>query len=213
MNKVEIKYLGHACFKISCNNQSVVLDPYADDKVPSLDKIRERAGKVICSHDHNDHNFAQAVEIDGNGFDFQVKTISLAHDEQGGSVRGMTDVNKIYFGDIVVAHLGDLGCEPKEEEMSFLNDVDVLLIPVGSNYTIGKKRANQIISWLTPKIIIPMHFREDRYGFSEIMHVNSFLATCDLVEIPFTDSITVGEEIFNEDFKPKTVFLHTNNVK
>ena len=57
-----------------------------------------------------------------------------------------------------IAHLGDLGHIITGELVNELKDLDVLMIPVGGVYTIGPDEAWEIITALTPKITIPMHY-------------------------------------------------------
>ena len=53
--------------------------------------------------------------------------------------------------------------------------VDVLLIPVGGNYTIDAKVATEVCRQLAPKVIIPMHFRNDRCSNFPVSGVDDFL--------------------------------------
>ena len=41
----------------------MVFDPYADGKVPGLKPLRIEADEVLCSHEHSDHNFREAVTL------------------------------------------------------------------------------------------------------------------------------------------------------
>ena len=51
-----ITWIGHSCFRIEKNGHSLIIDPTEDDKVPGISPIREKAGAVLCSHEHSDHN-------------------------------------------------------------------------------------------------------------------------------------------------------------
>ncbi|GAI24429.1 unnamed protein product, partial [marine sediment metagenome] len=55
-----------------------------------------------------------------------------------------------------------------------LGEIDVLLIPVGGFFTIDAKLAGQLCDRLKPKVIIPMHFKNDRCAFP-IAGVDEFL--------------------------------------
>ena len=39
-----------------------------------------------------------------------------------------------------------------------LNQIDVALIPIGDNYTMGPDDALKAVEWLNPRIVIPMHY-------------------------------------------------------
>ena len=59
-----------------------------------------------------------------------------------------------------VCHLGDLGQDKlTDEQVEAIGDVDILMIPVGGNYTIDSKQAMEVISQIEPKIILPMHYK------------------------------------------------------
>ena len=61
---------------------------------------------------------------------------------------------------MTVCHLGDLGQEKlTEQQVEEIGDVDILMIPVGGNYTIDHKEAVGVISQIEPKIVIPMHYK------------------------------------------------------
>ena len=66
--------------------------------------------------------------------------------------------------------------------------VDVMLIPVGGNYTIdGKEAANYVLS-THPKIVIPMHYKTPNLDIN-VDSVDKFLMA---IGIPYE---TCGEEI------------------
>ena len=53
---------------------------------------------------------------------------------------------------------------------------DVLLIPVGGFYTIDAKQARAIIDQLNPRVVIPMHYKGQGFGFDVIASVDDFLS-------------------------------------
>ena len=55
-----------------------------------------------------------------------------------------------------VAHLGDLG---HVSGVDGLQNIDVLLVPIGGFYTIDTGAAIQVIERVKPRIAIPMHFK------------------------------------------------------
>jgi len=62
-------------------------------------------------------------------------------------------------GHIVSVIVGDFGQkELTEDQLEEIGDIDVLMIPVGGEFTIDAKGATHVISQIEPKIIIPMHY-------------------------------------------------------
>ena len=169
---MEIKYLGHSCFKI---NDCLVIDPYKNGSVPGLSPLRVSAAKVICSHGHADHSGVECVEIVPGKCEFEILEVSSFHDDQGGSLRGPNTIFVISKNGEKLVHLGDLGHFPNEEQLEEISDADYLLVPVGGFYTIDAKMATKICKAARPKYIIPMHYRTAKSGYLEIATVDDFL--------------------------------------
>ena len=81
------------------------------------------------------------------------------HDKCSGGDRGDNIIYKIIAGGINLVHLGDLGHILTDEQIEAIGTTDVLLLPVGGNYTVNADEAYEIAQQLKPKIIIPMHFK------------------------------------------------------
>lgn len=163
---MEIQYLGHACFKIIGKTISVVTDPF-DAKTAGYSPIRQSADVVTVSHNHFDHNYVQTVqgsplvfnspgEYEAKGAEFRGFTVS--HDESGGSERGFVTAFVMEIDGIKICHLGDIGDELSSEQLEQMDGIDILLIPVGSVYTINAEKAAKVVSEIEPRIIIPMHY-------------------------------------------------------
>ena len=58
--------------------------------------------------------------------------------------------------------------------MDYSGKVDVLMIPVGGNFTIDAGEATQVIAQLGPKVVVPMHFKTPRCNLP-IAPVDGFL--------------------------------------
>lgn len=164
---MKIKWYGHACFELESNGRvKMVADPYDGSIGYSLPRLN--ADIVTVSHDHYDHN--NVSTIDGN-FELvnevgihEIKGITIEgiptfHDDSMGSKRGKNIVFKYAIDDMIICHLGDLGHMLDNEQLGKLKNVDVLLIPIGGTYTIDSKQAAELVKKISPKIIIPMHYR------------------------------------------------------
>jgi len=172
------------CFTVS-GDSSVVIDPYADNKVPGLAPLSLSAGAVLCSHEHDDHNYIRAVRRCGSADAFCIKKLETFHDEEKGALRGKNTIHLISAGGIKAAHMGDIGCFLSEEQISLLAGLDALLIPVGGYYTIDAAAAKEIVSLLSPAVVIPMHYSSKDFGFSNIAPVDNYLSLCsDVVYYP-----------------------------
>lgn len=161
-----IEYLGHSCFRLTeSTGTSIVCDPYGD---VGYDMPETQADAVTVSHHHFDHDNTAAVggkpviidrecsyELPG----VDVNAVKSFHDGQRGKLRGENVIFKFRMDGIDVCHLGDLGEACSAELIDLILPVNVLLIPVGGNYTIDAEMAKEYVDRIMPDIVIPMHYR------------------------------------------------------
>lgn len=175
-SSVTIQWLGHSCFKLSADGSSVVLDPYEDGSVPGYAPLRVSASQVFCSHEHADHNAASLVqaECDYHHSPFAVTIYPSYHDGMHGLLRGKNQITLLEVGGMRLAHLGDLGCKLTAEQEEALRGVDVLMIPVGGHYTIDAEEARNLCVKLAPRVVIPMHYRSETFGYPVLAPLENF---------------------------------------
>jgi L-ascorbate metabolism protein UlaG (beta-lactamase superfamily) len=182
---MKVKWLGHACFLLTSDGGlRIITDPYTPGAF-GLDygPPAETADVVTVSHDHADHNNVAAVKgnpqvVRGLGSHeakgIQFKGVATAHDQSSGKERGANTIFCFALDGINVCHLGDLGHDLSDQTVADIGDVDVLLIPVGGNFTIGAPVANGVCKKLAPKVIIPMHFKNARCPSFPVAGVEEF---------------------------------------
>jgi len=165
---MEISWLGHSCFRIKGTQATVITDPYSPDLGYSL--VRPTAHIVTVSHQHPGHAYVEGIggeprrvtrpgeyEISG----VLIIGLSTFHDGEKGSQRGKNTVYLIEVDEVSVCHLGDLGHVLTTEQVEELEDVDVLLLPVGGVSTINATMAAEVVRQLEPKVVIPMHYQTE----------------------------------------------------
>jgi L-ascorbate metabolism protein UlaG (beta-lactamase superfamily) len=179
---LKIKWLGHSAFLVTSDTGiRIITDPYTPSGRLTYGEIGESADIVTVSHAHSDHNNVGAVrgnpevvrataEVKGIKF----KAISTFHDDSQGRERGANTVFSFEVSGIRICHLGDLGHLLADQQVSEIGRVDILLIPVGGNYTIDAAMASQICDRLKPSVIIPMHYKTDKCDLP-IVGVDEFL--------------------------------------
>ena len=172
---------GHSCFTIQSEDGTLVLDPYQDGSVPGMSPLSLTADLVLCSHEHRDHGARETVALTGRTAAFQVDRLDTFHDDSQGSQRGKNTIHILSSQGLRVAHLGDLGCFPTPEQMDRLMRLDALLLPVGGYYTIDAQQAHELVRALRPRVVVPMHYRSDSFGFDVIARLEDFLDLCDHV--------------------------------
>ncbi len=176
---MDITYLGRSCFKIKGKQATIITDPYS----PEYGLLgKQSAAIVTVSHGHSDHSYAEGIdgvtkvlsrcgeyEISGvlvNGF-------PSYHDATEGAERGKNVIFTYTIDDVTIAHLGDLGHTIDNSLFEGIGNIDVLLVPVGSIYTINAKQAATITRTLEPKYVIPMHYQRDNHS-QELDPVDNF---------------------------------------
>ena len=141
-------------------------DPFSKEIGLRPPKIKDDV--VLVSHQHYDHNNIEDVNSEAfiiqNPGEYEKQGIAILgiqsfHDNTNGSERGLNTIYVIKAEEMTLCHLGDLGHKLTDHQIEEIGDVDILIIPVGGNYTIGPKEAVEVISQIEPKIIIPMHYK------------------------------------------------------
>lgn len=169
MKETKITFYGHALFVIeSSEGTKIGIDPYDQQIKTSLPDVR--ADIVISSHDHFDHNNISLFRgkprlvdapISINMDDIEFEGISSYHDEKNGALRGNNIIFKFEVDGLKFAHLGDLGHMLDKDRAGLLKDLDIMMVPVGGTYTIDSGTALDIIKKVKPKVVIPMHYKEE----------------------------------------------------
>ena len=193
--RMKIKYLGHSSFLIegkttSGESVSVVTDPF-DPKSVGFPYPSVQANIITSSHEgHGDHDWYQGVKQKGESSpiiintpgEYEVSGLSIFgfksyHDDKKGAERGLNTIYVYDFEVARIAHLGDLGHLPEPSLIEALDGTEILMIPVGGVYTIGPKRAIEIIEKIEPLIVIPMHYKTKDHSatFDKLATLEDFL--------------------------------------
>lgn len=175
---VTLTWLGHSCFKLVQDDYSLVLDPYEDGNVPGYAPLRNEANQVLCSHTHGDHNFVKAIAIQETAQEnpFQITKVACPHDDAGGTKRGMNLIHVLDNGEMRIAHFGDIGCPLNPEQKKALGHLDVVMVPVGGYYTMEPDGIEAMLEELKPRVVVPMHYRTETFGYPVIGTLDAFLA-------------------------------------
>lgn len=170
---MEITWYGHSCFLIKDRNgKKLLTDPF--DTTVGYCMPNETVDIVTVSHQHFDHNYTQALpgipkifDKPGNYTinDLSIKGIHSYHDKYNGAKRGENIIFVIEVDGFTICHLGDLGHMLTTDDFNQIGNIDVLLIPVGGNYTIDGEEAAKIAKKINSHIVIPMHYGTNALSF------------------------------------------------
>ena len=192
------------------NNQvNIVIDPFSQEVGLRLPKLE--ADIVLSTHEHYDRNNVKAVGgnyflIEGPG-EYEIKEVFIQgipafHDDLQGKERGGMTIFTIEAEELRLCHLGDLGQkELTPDQLEKIGEIDILMIPVGGNYTISGKEAVKIMSQIEPKIIIPMHYALPKLKV-KLEGVEKFLKTMGIKKIEPVNKLTIKKkELLEEEAK------------
>jgi L-ascorbate metabolism protein UlaG (beta-lactamase superfamily) len=163
---MNIQWLGHSCFRIEGNRSTIITDPYSPSLGYSLGE--PTADIVTVSHQHPGHSYIQGISgkprLIASPGEYEISDVFILgvatfHDGVRGKEKGKNIAYVIEMEEISICHLGDLGHVLAAEQVEEINDVDVLLLPVGGVATINAPVAAQVVRQLEPKVVVPMHYK------------------------------------------------------
>jgi L-ascorbate metabolism protein UlaG (beta-lactamase superfamily) len=186
-----------------------VTDPY-DSKMVGLKYPKLQADVVTISHQHEDHNFLDQVKdykrvVSGPG-EYEISGISIIgvttyHDDKKGQLRGKNTVYVIEMDDVRIAHMGDLGHKLGDKALALMGSVDVLMVPVGGEYTINDAVAAEVVRSIEPTVTIPMHYQQSGLNpevFKKLDKVDKFLSEVGL-SVEKTNKLSFNKSDIGED--------------
>jgi len=177
---MELTWIGHSCFRLRGKDATLITDPCARATGYTLKGLA--ADVVTVSNDHPNHSATaeitgEATVLDGPG-EYEAKGIFITGVRtpraKSGAESPRNTAYIVTMDDVTICHLGDLASIPSTEQIELMKDVNVLLVPVGGNCTIGPSEAVEVISQIEPKLVIPMHYATE-VSTVELEAVDRFL--------------------------------------
>lgn len=191
--RMDLTWLGHACFRIRGREGIVLTDPPDPRSGHAIPKTE--AHLVTMSHQHPGHASMKSVGgepvvLTGPG-EYEVQEILVTgiatfHDEEKGAARGKNTVFSIRVDELTVCHLGDLGHVLPATDLERVGQVDVVLVPIsGAETNLSAAMAAEVIHQLEPKVVVPMSYdpevRKKDGAFERLLHE---LGVKDLTPVP-----------------------------
>lgn len=169
-----ITWLGHSSFLLEDSNGFKILtDPF--DTSIGYEVFKGEVDVVTISHGHFDHNYkaninSEKTRIIEDVGSFSVENVRINgthsfHDNAQGTKRGNNIIYTIEMEGLKLCHLGDLGHILSQDQLNQIGNVDILLIPIGGNYTINAKEAYKLTNIIKSNIVIPMHYKTPDLSF------------------------------------------------
>ena len=214
---VTIEYIAHASFRITApSGEKLLVDPYGSRIWIGYDYPEGiEADAVLITHPHYDHDGGTSRDRPAPWRDtmtvlrepgkYQLSDIEIIgvagkHADPYGKEFGQT--NTIWLLNVAglrIAHLGDNG-PVSQEAASKIGEVDILMMPIDSEYHILKEPEIQaILQQLSPDILIPMHYRiaelePDDDSPDGLGGINGWLASKQNVRRLFSHQTTISSQ-------------------
>jgi L-ascorbate metabolism protein UlaG (beta-lactamase superfamily) len=171
-----IQYFGHNFFQITTSQGTrLVTDPLRPGWYPTPTL---HPHVVTVGREHPHHNYVQLAQ--GNpiilrglaqaGAEWQrirtqvrevlIFNVPIYQNGFVGALKGAAFVFDL--GALCIVHLGDLSHRLTAEQLQEIGRVDVALIPIDGTYTMDPETARAVLQQLSPKLAIPMHYRDDQ---------------------------------------------------
>jgi len=202
---MNISWYGQSCFKLQykINDEDVVvmIDPYSEklgNKLPLFS-----ADLLLQAYNCGDEDSMKAVSLKDskNGFvinspgeyeskNIFVQSINLRTKTDADDNYSLKNLFKIEAEGISVGHLGNMSENLTSEQLDLLENVDILLVPVGGNDVLDAVKAVKIINQIEPKIVIPMYYKLDSLNL-EFDTVDSFLKEVGAGDLKEEDSFKI----------------------
>ncbi|MCM1989905.1 MBL fold metallo-hydrolase [Oceanirhabdus seepicola] len=211
---MNIFYIGHSTYYINTGEFKIITDP-GEFVIKRLEKkeLLNKITHVTISHSHFDHSFINDFSGDVtivNKCDvYENKHLRIMgfrsyHDNYKGYKRGENIIYLTKVGNLNLCHLGDIGHTLDDNFIDKLGSIDILFIPVGGNMTIDGKVASDLVHKLSPKLVLPMHYRTPDFPLP-IEGLEKFLYEVNLPIIHKKSLEINSNDLKNE--KPKVILL------
>lgn len=182
---MRIDWYGQSAFRLTTAEHIVFIDPFGDVSqaaaarglhfgYPAIEGVS--ADLVLVTHEHFDHNAVAAIEgspavlrsTAGRHSSPVGEVVGVAseHDAAAGTERGSNTIFVLTLEGVRLAHFGDLGqAELRPEQAKAIGPLDMVFLPVGGGPTIDAHQAAAIVVRLSPRWVVPMHYRTPRVNF------------------------------------------------
>lgn len=184
---MRLRWFGQSAFLLgSEEGEAIFIDPFGDLAAASGGKVRfdypavegVEADLLLITHEHQDHNAAEQIAGQPHVVRStagrlstplgEVVAVASEHDTAAGTERGPNTIFCFKVDGLAVCHFGDFGqAALRPEQRAAIGEVDLLFLPAGGGPTVGGESAARIVRELSPRLVVPMHYRTHAIDFLE----------------------------------------------
>ncbi|MBE6071688.1 MAG: Zn-dependent hydrolase [Clostridium butyricum] len=164
---MQIFWYGHSCFLIKTNTgKRILMEPFESNIEYNINF--PKCDVTTLSHNHFSNSYIDKVGINTKllnhhgTFDMntlKVYGITTFCDKLKGAKRGKNIIFIFKIENYTICHLGNLGHIPDINILDRLQGIDILFIPISSQFTLDPIEASHLCDLILPKYIIPMNYK------------------------------------------------------
>ncbi|MDD4995206.1 MAG: MBL fold metallo-hydrolase [Patescibacteria group bacterium] len=167
---MQISWHGLACFEITAKiggeDVTLVTDPYQNSTGLRFPRTLS-ADTVLVSENRPEQNNVESIA--GNPFIIKhpgeyeiggvfIYGINIFKNDNGVKEGRRPLIYRIEMEGITIAHLGTMYRELSDDELAKLRQIDILTLPVGGGPVISPEQADNLVSQIEPRIVLPMYY-------------------------------------------------------
>lgn len=164
---MQIVWYGYSCFLIKTSiGRRILINPFNnileyESNFPKCDLITTSSS--YCNNLYlNNSNPTTKIITEAGIFhmdSLEIEGLNSFQDKYNGFKRGPNIIYIFKDENYSLCHLGHLGHIPSSSVLEKLKNIDILLIPIGGNFTLNGFDATKLCKLISPKYIIPMHYK------------------------------------------------------
>jgi L-ascorbate metabolism protein UlaG (beta-lactamase superfamily) len=164
---MQIIWYGYSCFLIKTSiGRKVLIDPF--DATLGYENHFPKCDLVTTSSSYYNNLYLNSLNpttkvISEAGIihmdSLEIEGLNSFQDKYNGFKRGPNIIYIFKDNKYSLCHLGNLGHIPSSSVLDKLKNIDILLVPIGGNFTLNGFDATKLCKLICPKYIIPMHYK------------------------------------------------------
>lgn len=163
---MQIIWYGHSCFLIKTSiGKRILIEPF--NNITKYNNNFPKCDLIITNSNYNN------LDLSGSNsdtrifneigtfhiLDLELEGLNSFQDKCNGIKRGPNIIYIIKDNQYSLCHLGNLGHIPSHLVLEKIKNIDILLIPIGGNFTLNGFDAAKLCKLIHPKYIIPMQYK------------------------------------------------------
>lgn len=170
---MEVTAYGFESFRLQGKSLDILINPI--DSAKTGYKAPVVTPDVVLISSEKDYTDQSRAKGEGKVFDrpgeYEIKG-SVIH---GYKVSDGVTSYLINMDDLRIVYLGEVKGSLSDEVLEELSDADLLFVPVGDHDVLSGKQASEVVSQISPRIVVPTHYKTAALKLSGYQTAETFL--------------------------------------